>query len=106
MERWILAIGYDQDKSAEAQEEWLKDGIFIPMVPDIQKAAVELPRNHSYLLVAIFFDKANFLLGMLLLRSLTRAPILVMKHRYDLYPLRGKVFCGCCHHASNVTDSN
>lgn len=60
MERWILAIGYDQDKSAEAQEEWLKDGIFIRMVPDIQKAAVELSRNHSCLLVAIFFDKADF----------------------------------------------
>ena len=83
MEKWILAVGYDADQFNKTQEEWLKYGVFIRMIPDLPSAIRELSQNHVYLLVAIFSDGDDFLTGLSAIRSLTHAPILIMKHRYN-----------------------
>lgn len=82
-ERWILAVGYDKEKFNDTQREWLKYGVFIRMT-DMQKAVNKLSVDNSYLLVAIFSDGSEDYLALLkLIRGLTKAPIIVMKHQYD-----------------------
>ena len=83
MERWVLAVGYDIEKFNETQREWLKYGIFIRMAAYMQEGICELSKKHDYLLLAIFSDSSDYLPPLKIMRSLTKAPILVMKHRYD-----------------------
>lgn len=83
MERWVLAVGYDREKFNETQREWLNYGVFIRMAADSSEALLELAKNHDYLLVAIFSNTPDYLAALKIIRSLTKAPILVMKHLYD-----------------------
>lgn len=83
MEKWILAVGYDEIQFADAQAEWLKYGILIRVVANIAYAIQELSHNHDYLLVAIFSKENTFLSELPTLRSITHAPILVMTHQYS-----------------------
>ena len=83
MERWVLAVGYDKDKFNDAQRECLKYGVFIRLTSDIPEALVELSKEHNYLLVAIFSDNMDYLSALYLIRGLTKAPVLILKHQYD-----------------------
>lgn len=83
MEKWVLTVGYDREKFSEAQRESLKYGIFIRMAADTSAAVAELAKQQSFLLVALFSDGPDFLQPLKILRSLTKAPILVMRHRYE-----------------------
>ena len=83
MERWVLAVGYDKDKFNDAQRECLKYGVFIRLTVDLQEALAELSREHNYLLVAIFSDNMNYLSSLPLIRGMTKAPVLILKHLYD-----------------------
>lgn len=47
------------------------------------EAIGELAKWNEYLLVALFSDTPDFLASLKILRSLTKAPILVMRHQYD-----------------------
>lgn len=83
MEKWVLAIGYDKEKFNEAQRESLKYSILIRMAPDLSAAAAWLAKQNNFLLAVLFLDASDFLPPLKILRSLTKAPILVMRHRYD-----------------------
>ena len=83
MEKWVLAVGYSKEKFNETQREWLKYGVFIRMAADMQEGIRELSKKHDYLLLAIFSDSPDYLSLLKIMRSLTKAPILVMKHCYD-----------------------
>ena len=83
MERWVLAVGYDKDKFNDAQRECLKYGVFIRLTSDIPEALVELSKEHNYLLVAIFSDNIDYLSALHLIRGLTKAPLLILKHQYN-----------------------
>lgn len=83
MERWILAVGYDQKKFDDTQRECLKYGVFIRMTANVSEAIEELSRHNAYLLVAIFSDSTDYLSPLNIIRSLTKAPILILKHQYD-----------------------
>lgn len=82
-ERWVLTVGYDKKQFNEAQEEWLKFGVFIRITADMQEAISELTNNYCYLLVAIFSDKNDYLPFLKIMRKLTKAPIMILKHMYD-----------------------
>lgn len=83
MERWVLAVGYSIERFNAAQRECLNYGVFIRMATDYAEAINELAKQDVYLLIAIFSDTSDFLSHLKMLRSLTKAPILVMKHQYD-----------------------
>lgn len=83
MERWVLAVGYSKEGFNAAQRECLNYGVFIRMATDFAEAINELAKQNDYLLIAIFSDTSDFLSHLKMLRSLTKAPILVMKHQYD-----------------------
>lgn len=83
MEKWVLAVGYDKEKFNDAQRETLKYGIFIRMAADPSAAMAELANQNNFLLVILFSDGPDFLNPVKILRSLTKAPILVMRHRYE-----------------------
>ncbi|MEG0091397.1 MAG: response regulator transcription factor [Oscillospiraceae bacterium] len=84
MGSWILAVGYDKDKFASTQAEWLKYHILIRMVTELPEAVRELSNKHNtYLLVAIFSFEKEYLAQLPIIRHMTNAPILIMKHRYD-----------------------
>ena len=53
MERWILAVGYDKTTTQAAQQEWIKHGIYVVAVADMEAAKALLPRK-DFILVAIF----------------------------------------------------
>ena len=83
MERWVLAVGYSKERFNAAQRECLNYGVFIRMATDFAEAIKELAKQNDYLLIAIFSDTSDFLSRLRMLRGLTKAPILVMKHQYD-----------------------
>lgn len=83
MEKWVLAIGYDREKFNEAQRESLQYGILIRMAADLSAAAAWLAKQNHFLLVILFSDAPDFLHPLKILRSLTKAPVLVMRHQYD-----------------------
>lgn len=83
MEKWVLAIDYDKEKFNAAQRECLKYGVFIRVAANFTEAISELSKGNDYLLIAIFSDVAICLTNLKLIRSLTKAPILVLKHQYD-----------------------
>ena len=83
MEKWILAVGYDKEKFAETQAEWLKYRVLIRMESTLPEAIRELSKKNHYLLVAIFSDNTDYLIPLKIIRGLTKVPILIMKHRYD-----------------------
>lgn len=83
MEKWILAVGYDTVKFNDTQREWLKYGVFIDMAADMPEAVRKLSKRNEYLLTAIFSDNVDYLDTLALVRGLTKAPILIMKHQYD-----------------------
>lgn len=83
MEKWVLAVGYGKEKFNAAQRACLNYGVFIRMAANLTEAVGELAQQNDYLLIAIFSDTSDYLPSLKLLRSLTRAPIIVMKHRYD-----------------------
>lgn len=47
MGSWILAVGYDKDKFAVTQAEWLKYHILIRMVTEVSEAVRELSNKHN-----------------------------------------------------------
>ena len=53
MERWILAVGYDKTTTQAAQQEWIKHGIYVVAVADMEAAKALLPRK-GFILGAIF----------------------------------------------------
>ena len=83
MEKWILAVGCEPEKFNETQKECLNYGVFIRMAASPSEAIGELAKWNEYLLVALFSDTPDFLASLKILRSLTKAPILVMRHQYD-----------------------
>lgn len=83
MEKWVLAVGYGKEKFNAAQRACLNYGVFIRMAANLTEAVGELAQQNDYLLIAIFSDTSDYLPSLKLLRSLTRAPIIVMKHQYD-----------------------
>ena len=83
MEKWILAVGCEPEKFNESQKECLNYGVFIRMAASPSEAIGELAKWNEYLLVALFSDTPDFLASLKILRSLTKAPILVMRHQYD-----------------------
>lgn len=83
MERWALAVGYDIEQFNVTQRECLNYGVFIRMAADLPEAVQELTKSHDYMLVAIFSDTSDYLAALNVIRDLTKAPILIMKHQYD-----------------------
>lgn len=83
MEKWLLAVGYDRDKFNDTQREWLKYGVFICMAADMTEALHALSKRNDFLLVAIFSDTTDYIAFIKIIRELTSAPILIMKHQYD-----------------------
>ena len=83
MEKWVLAVGYSKERFNAAQQECLNYGVFIRMADNLAEAIEELAKQNDYLLIAIFSDTSDFLSYLKLLRGLTKAPILVLKHQYD-----------------------
>lgn len=83
MERWILAVGYSKERFNAAQRECLNYGVFIRMATDFAEGINELAKQNDYLLIAIFSDTSDYLSHLKILRGMTKAPILVMKHQYD-----------------------
>lgn len=83
MERWVLAVGYSKERFNAAQRECLNYGVFIRMATDFAEAINELAKQNDYLLIAIFSDTSDFLSHLKMLRNLTKAPILVLKHQYN-----------------------
>lgn len=83
MEKWVLTVGYDKERFNEAQRESLQYGIFIRMASDSSEAIALLSKNNSFLLVIIFSDGPDYLNPLKTIRSLTKAPILMLRHRYD-----------------------
>lgn len=83
MEKWVLAVGYGKEKFNAAQRACLNYGVFIRMAANLTETVGELAQQNDYLLVAIFSDTSDYLPSLKLLRSLTQAPIIVMKHQYD-----------------------
>lgn len=83
MEKWVLAVGYDKEKFNAAQRECLNYGVFIRMSANFAEAVGELAKQNDYLLIAVFSDGPDFLHPLKILRSLTKAPILVLRHKYD-----------------------
>lgn len=83
MEKWVLAVGYSKDRFNAAQRECLNYGVFIRMAANLAEAIHELAKHNDYLLIAIFSDTSDFLSHLKLMRSLTKVPILVLKHQYD-----------------------
>lgn len=83
MEKWVLTIGCDKKIFNEAQCESLKNGVFIRMAADTSAAVEELTKHNYFLLVVIFSDGPDYLTPMKIIRSLTKAPILMIRHRYD-----------------------
>lgn len=83
MEKWILAVGCEPEKFNETQKECLNYGVFIRMAASPSEAIGELAKWNEYLLVALFSDTPDFLASLKILRSLTKVPILVMRHQYD-----------------------
>lgn len=83
MEKWVLAVGYDTEKCNDTQREWLKYDVFIDISADMSEAVLKLSKCNEYLLVAIFSDNVDYLDTLAFLRSLTKSPILIMKHQYD-----------------------
>lgn len=81
MKRRGLAVGCDKDKFNDAQREYLKYNVFIRLTSDIPEAVVELSKEHNYLLVATFSDNMNYLSALHLIRGLTKAPVLILKHQ-------------------------
>lgn len=82
MDKWVLTVGYDKEKFNDAQCETLKYGIFIRMAADLPAAIAELAKQNNFLLVVLFSDVPDFLHPVKTLRSLTKAPILVMRRQY------------------------
>lgn len=80
MEKWLLAVGYDREKFNETQREWLKYGVFICMAADMPEAIRVLSKENDFLLVAIFSDTTDYIAFIKIIRELTSAPILIMKH--------------------------
>lgn len=83
MEKWVLTVGYDKEKFNDAQRESLPYGIFIRMAADMSEAITLLSKNNRFLLVIIFSDGPDYLNPLKTIRSLTKAPILLLRHRYD-----------------------
>lgn len=83
MEKWVLAIGYDNEKFNDTQREWLKYGVFIYMAADMADGIQELSKEHDYLLVAVFSENDSYLAYLKLMRGLTKTPIIVFKRNYD-----------------------
>lgn len=82
MERWVMAVGYDRNQFNKTQQEWLKYGVFIRMEATMPAAIQELSKNSDYLLVAIFSDGTEYFTPLKVIRGLTKAPILILKHQY------------------------
>jgi DNA-binding response OmpR family regulator len=83
MEKWVLAVGYNKKKFSDLQQECLKYSVFVRIVSDMTDAISELSKEHNYLLVAMLSDKIDDLSTLHIMRGLTKAPILIMKHQYD-----------------------
>lgn len=84
MEKWIQAVGCEPEKFNETQKECLNYGVFIRMAACFPfRSNRGTGKWNEYLLVAVFSDTPDFLASLKILRSLTKAPILVMRHQYD-----------------------
>lgn len=83
MEKWVLTVRYDKEKFNDAQRESLQYCIFIRMAADTSVAIEELIKHNHFLVVVLFSDGPDFLQSLKILRSLTKEPILMMRHRYD-----------------------
>lgn len=83
MEKWVLTVGCSTEKFNDMQCESLQYGIFVRMAADTSEAVALLSKGNNFLLVIIFSDDPDYLNPLKTLRCLTKAPILMLRHRYD-----------------------
>ena len=83
MEKWVLIVGYDLDCVKDMQQECMKYGMAIHMLPDMIEAIRELVEENSYLLVVLCVCCPVDLRQLKLIRKLTQVPVLVMSEKYD-----------------------
>ena len=83
MQQKVLAAGYSRGQFEEAQKEWMKYGVAIHWEKSISDAVLELLDHNDYQLIILFCDKGDYLALLEVIRELAKAPILVIRPRYD-----------------------
>jgi|GEM_PF-5498500 len=59
MGKWLLVVAYEKSNFAAVQKEWLKQGVFLTLVPTMEDAISELP-SHNYIAIAVFGDDHSY----------------------------------------------